>query len=376
MAVHLPWNDLKHRRARTIAALAGVVVAIVLLYMQLGFYGACRVSSMRILGLMDFDLAITSARYSYILESHHFSRDLLRRAMAVEGVAATSPLWIAPATWRNPQTGRSYDTMAIGLDLGKTRLRSQEAGAQLDALRRLDTVLFDRASHPVLGDNPVGTVSEMAGRRLTVAGEFSWGAGFVAQGIVLTSRQTFDRLSHLGRHQRIQLGLIHLDPSTDPQRALAELQRRLPEGVTVWTRSQVMAQDRRFFMQDRPIGLMFTSGVAVALMVGAMILFQILASEVTSRRSELATLQALGFSRRRVHWMITEQGLLYALLAFLPATLTALLLFKAIRDFTRLPLQLSWELAGLVLLLSLLMCCLGAVPAGRRVCSVDPAELF
>ena len=101
MAVHLPWNDLKHRRARTMAALAGVVVAIVLLYMQLGFYGACRISSMRILDLMDFDLAITSARYSYILESHHFSRDLLQRAGAVEGVAATSPLWVAPSAWRN-----------------------------------------------------------------------------------------------------------------------------------------------------------------------------------------------------------------------------------------------------------------------------------
>ena len=358
------------------AALAGVVVAIVLLYMQLGFYGACRISSMRILDLMDFDLAITSARYSYILESHHFSRDLLQRTTAVEGVAATSPLWVAPSAWRNPQTGRSYDTLAVGLDLEKTRLRSEEANAQLHTLQRLDTVLFDRSSHPVLGDNPPGTVSEMARRRLTVAGDFSWGAGFTAQGIVLTSRQTFDRLSNLGRHHRAQLGLIRLDPGVDAQRALAEIQRRLPQGAKVWTRSQLKAQDRGFFMQERPIGLMFTSGVAVALMVGAMILFQILASEVTSRRSELATLQALGFSRRRVHWMITEQGLLYALLAYLPATMVALLLFKAVRDFTRLPLELSWGLAGLVLLLSLVMCCMGAVPAGRRVCSVDPAELF
>lgn len=376
MAVHLPWNDLKHRRARTAAALAGVVVAIVLLYMQLGFYDACRISSMRILDLMDFELAITSSRYSYILESHHFAQDLLQRADAVEGVAGVSPVGIAPATWRNPETGRSYDTLAVGLEPQKARLRSAEANAQLGVLHKLDTVLFDRASHPILGENPPGTISEMARRRLTVAGEFSWGAGFTAQGIVLTSRQTFDRLFAAGRGRQLQVGLIHLETTADPEWVRAELQKRLPEGVTVWTRSQIKAQDRRFFMRERPIGLMFTSGVVVALWVGAMILFQILASEVTSRRSELATLQALGFSRRKVHWLITEQGLLYALLAYVPATLITLVLFKGVRDLTRLPVDLGFGLAGLVLVLSLIMCCLGAVPAGRRVCSADPAELF
>ena len=376
MAIHLPWRDLVHRRARTTAALAGVIVAVVLLYMQLGFYLACRTSSTRVLDLFHFDLAITSARYTYTLESHRFQDALVHKAAALPAVDGVTPVSIGPGTWRNPQSGRSYDLLAVGVDPDKTRFRNPEAQGRLAELKALDTVLFDRHANPILGENPVGTVSELDGRRLTVAGQYTWGAGFIAQGIGLTSRSTFRRVFEHAQRRDIQLGLIRLRPGADAHATLGELRRRMPENVRVWTRDQLRAQDRRFFMSDRPIGLMFTSGVLVALLVGAVILYQVLASEVTSRRSELATLQALGFTRARVRRLIIEQGMLYALLAFIPATAAAMALFHGVRRLTRLPLELTPGLALAVLVLSLLMCVLGAEPAGRRVRHTDPAELF
>ena len=56
MPIQLAWYDLVHRRARTSAALGGVLFAIVLIFMQLGFYLACRTSATRIQTLLDFDL--------------------------------------------------------------------------------------------------------------------------------------------------------------------------------------------------------------------------------------------------------------------------------------------------------------------------------
>lgn len=374
MAVHLPWHDLLHRRARTLAALTGVIVAMVLLYMQIGFYEACRISSTRVLDLLEFDLALTSARYTYILESDDFSRQVLQRAASVDGVSDVSSIRFGPSRWRDPESLRAYDTLALGVDPARTRLRP--AGVTLSLLQPMETAFFDRASHPILGHNPVGTWAEMDGHRLRVVGELDWGAGFIGQGLVLLGNESFLRIFEERSRDEIELGLIRLESGAQASAVASRLRPRLPDDVRLWSRSELRAQDRRFFMGDRPIGLMFTSGVVLALLVGAVILFQVLASEVTSRRSELATLQAIGYSRARVFGMLVEQGLLYGFFAFLPATLLVSGFFVVIRDLTRLPIHLTWPLAIGVLVLSSLMCLVGAAAAGRRLRQADPADLF
>lgn len=375
MKTRLAWHDLLHRRPRTLAALVGVTFAIVLVFVQSGFYLACRDSAVRIHRLLDFDLLLASERYRFVLESDTFPRARLAQARAVEGVAEAMPIRTQGRLWRNPQTGNRHDLILLGVLPSDQPFAPPELASLVPLLAERDTVLFDRAAHPVLGANPPGTVSELRGHRLTVVGELDWGAGFVGNGLAITSESTFERVFDASP-ARIELATLRLEQGAEAGAVARALDQRLPDDVRVWTREQIEARDRRFFLRERPIGLMFTSGVVLAILVGGVILFQILASEVTSRRSEFATLRALGYDDRRVVAVVFEQGLLYTLFAFAPATLAAFGLFALTRRVARLPMHLGPGLVLGVFVASLAMGCLGALLATRRLRSADPAELF
>ncbi|MEM1204282.1 MAG: FtsX-like permease family protein [Acidobacteriota bacterium] len=375
MGTHLAWHDLKHRRARTAAALVGVSFAIVLIFMQAGFYEACKASAIRIHRLLDFDLMVVSKHYSFIMESSSFPPERLAQAEAVDGVAATVPVHLFPTLWRNPQTANRYDLALLGVDPSDHPFLPPTFGALMPSIQPADTVLFDRDAHPILGHNPAGTWGQVEDRRLQVVGDFAWGVGFVGQGLAVASEETLRRVSP-GDSGALELGLVRVEPGADVDSVAAALEQRLPPDVQVWTRSAIEARDQRFFLRDRPIGLMFTSGLLLAIFIGGVILFQVLASEVTSRKGELATLQALGYTRRQVYGVVLEQGLLYAAVAFLPAVAAAVVLFAVTRRLARLPMHLGPGLVLAVFGVSLAMCLVGALAASARVRSADPADLF
>lgn len=396
MPLHLAWYDLLHRRARTAAALGGVAFAIVLIFMQSGFYLACRASATRILDLLAFDVLITSARYTLVAEADRMPADRLAQARAAAGVEGVAEVRIGPGLWRTPTSTpgtrlrdrllafvrpvadlpNRYDTLLMGIDPEDRPFRLPPLNDQLGRLHSTDTVLFDRLAHPVLGDNVEGVRSEYQGHALDVVGTYAWGAGFAANGLAVTSVPTFARVFPERAHDELQLGLVTVAAGHDPATVAATLRQRLPKDVEVWTRAEVEARDRRFFLTERPIGLMFTSGVVLALLVGGIILFQVLASEVTSRRGELATLQAIGYTRGQVYQLVVARGVLYTLVAFVPAALLAVGLFRITRTLARLPMSLGPGLVTAVLAASLVMCLAGALLASRRVRSADPADLF
>ncbi|MEO1088909.1 MAG: ABC transporter permease, partial [Acidobacteriota bacterium] len=340
-------------RARTLAALLGVVFAITLLFMQAGFYQACRDSAVRVHGLLDYDLLLTSPSYAFIVASGRIPRERLAQAEAFDGVRAAVPVRVGGRLWRNPQTGNSSELLLLGVEPSDRPFVHAGVGAQLHRLSEADRVLFDTSAHPSLGENPTGTWSEMLGRRLQVVGHFEWGAGFISDGMAITGVESFERIFDLPR-THTEIALVQLDDGARLDDVADRLGAGLPADVRVWTRAEIEARDRRFFLQERPIGLMFTSGVVLAVAVGGVILFQILASEVTARRSELATLQALGYSRNAVYRVVFEQGLLYTAFAFVPASVTAAGLFVVTGHIARLPMRLGPTLLILVFSLSLL----------------------
>ncbi len=353
-----------------------MLFAIVLIFMQAGFYLACRASATRIHAMLDYDAVITSARYAFVADADRMARERLEVARAVAGVARVSAVKIGPGLWR-PATGSNrYDTLLLGVNPADRPFLPKEINQRLARLQQPDTVLFDQLAHPIVGVNVTGTVAEFHNRRLEVVGEFTWGAGFVTQGMAITHEHTFSNLFPERSFSDIQLGLIHLEPEADVDDVLHHLAALLPADVKVWSRSAIQARDRRFFLSERPIGLMFTSGMVLAVLVGGIILFQVLASEITSRRQEFATLQALGYSRAQVYRIVVAQGFLYTLAAFLPASLVAFVLFRVVRDVARLPMQLDIGLLAAVLTASLLMCLAGALIASLKVRSADPADLF
>ncbi len=375
--ISLAWANLTHNKRRTAAALAGVVLAIELMFMQLGFYEGVERSAMQLYDSMPFDAVLVSPQYLFLRNAPAFSRAHAYRAGAVAGVADVEPLYVALATWRPPETRKPSESLLLGLRPGADVFHSADLNARVRLLSRLDTVLVSETTKEWFGMHGVGTVGEANNRRVVAVGTVPGSAGVVAGAIVAASDATYARLLRGVSLDRINVGLVRFDGSRADQAVLEDLQSTLAGGdVEVWSRARLEQQERRFYLRVRPTGFIFTTGLAIGFIVGAAILYQILSAEVARHLDELATLKAVGYSRRALYGVVVEEGILLAVLGYVPAWLIAQIVYFAVRQQANLPAMMTVSTSFRILTLTMMMCVGAALLAARKLGAADPADLF
>lgn len=376
MTARLAWANLTHHRFRTGVALGGVAFAILLVFMQLGFYGSCVTSAAMGLDLLAFDVALVSPHYVALRQAGAIAERRLQQAAIVPGVASVTGLHVGVARWRNSRDGDIQEVLAMGFDLRGNPFALPEIGAASERLRPLDTALVDRIAHPKIGPHQPGSTAEISGRDVRLVGDYVWGAGFNALGAIVVGETTYRALVPGSNLDTFQLGLVRVAPGEPPAEVAARLRAALPPDVVPLTRDELLARERFHYVRVKPTGLMFLSGVVVACLVGTVILFQVLAADVARHLREYATLQAMGYRAARVQAVVVQQGFLFGTLGFVPAALLAALLYRALAQATNLPLYMSWSRLVIVFLASIGMCAFAGLLAVRRVTRVDPADLF
>ena len=157
------------------------------------------------------------------------------------------------------------------------------------------------------------------------------------------------------------------------QRAIAAA---VPRGVAVLTKAQLLELERKFQADVSSAGPIFVMGTLVGFIVGMLIAYQIIYTDVSEQQPQYATMKAMGYRTRYLVQVVLEQATLSALAGWVPAVLVSILLFRIIGGMALLPLHMTVELALISLLLTLFMCLISAVLAVRRVVSADPAEVF
>jgi putative ABC transport system permease protein len=110
--------------------------------------------------------------------------------------------------------------------------------------------------------------------------------------------------------------------------------------------------------------------------VGGVILYQVLASEISNRLRELATLKAVGFTDFYVYGVGIQQALLFASMSYGPAFLFSLITFRLVYWASHIPMFMTWSLALTVLGLSVAMTSVSSLLALQKVKRADPADLF
>ena len=90
----------------------------------------------------------------------------------------------------------------------------------------------------------------------------------------------------------------------------------------------MIASEIRHWVWETNYGLIFQSGVLVAVIVGTAIVYQVLASEVASRMPEFATLKAIGYDNAYLIRVMVQQSLLLAMIAFAAAWTIAAVLYE------------------------------------------------
>lgn len=380
--IPLAWLQLTAEKLRLLAALAGIAFAVMLMLMQLGFRDALIQSATLVHDRLDGEVVLISPLYEYLMAARSFPEARLYQALGTDGVQSIAPIYFSPATWKNPSTGLDLRIEIIGLQLGVLTLQVSGVINNIGKTSLPDVVLADVRARPEFG--PIaqwfaeqGAVeTEVNGRRITVGGLFELGTGFGVNGRVITSTANFLRIVRDRPADMIDIGLVKLTPGVDPDQVRARLDAVLPPDVVVLTRKQFSANEQAYWLKNSPVGFIFNLGTFMGLIVGAVIVYQILYSDVADHLSEYATLKAMGFSDMRLFMVVIKQALILAGLGFVPGLIIAQVLYVLTFRATMLPIEMTAGRLLLVLGMTTGMCCGSAMFALRKLRSADPAEIF
>ncbi len=382
LAIPLGWMQLKHQKMRLLVALAGIAFAVILICMQLGFRASLFESAARYQQRLDYDIVLFGRESPIIVNPRSFSSRRLYQTLAVEGVESVVPLYVAPASWRNPETNEVRTIFVVGLSPANDVLHTPGVSEQLGKLKRRDVFLYDALSRPEYG--PIAesfrageSVSlEVNNRTMRLVGLYEMGTSFGIDGAMLTSDDNFLRLFPQRQRTQIDLGLLKLAPGTDLKQVQAAIRELVPQDVLVLTKAEFISREKAYWNSTTPIGYVFAFGAVMGFVVGAIIVYQILFADVSDHLAEYATLKAMGYSNRFVSGVVIQQAVILALLGYLPGLAISVWLYKNAAEATQLPIVMTPERGVTVLLLTILMCMISGLIALRKVRSLDPADVF
>jgi putative ABC transport system permease protein len=380
--VPLAWRQLTRDRLRLTAAVLGVAFAALLMLMQLGFQRAMLASALHYQERLDYDLVLLSKQTVFMGLTYPFPRRRLYQAAGLSGVAWVAPVYAYQQHFENPWAHNTRNIMVVGVDPGRPVLRTPGAAEALALLRRPDAVLFDRLSRLEFG--PIGerfargerVTTEIAGKEVEVVGLFELGSSFAIDGNVLTSEEGFLRLFPYRNRGAIDLGLVKLEPGVDPEAVRQALLPRLERDVEVLTREGFARRELDYWQGTTPIGYVFGFGLVMGFVVGAIIVYQILFTDVADNLRQYATLKAMGWPDGALAWLVLRQAVLLAFLGFVPGLLLALVAYRVAAAALRMPVALAAGPVAVVLGATVAMCTLAGLGALRKLRQADPAELF
>ncbi len=381
-AIPLAWLQLSREKLRLLVAIAGVAFAVVLIFMQLGFRDALFESASRFHRQLNGEIVLISPQFPYLVQPRSFSRRRLYQALGFAGVNDVSSIYLGLTLWKNPYTRQTRTIFVAGFDPADPTLNLPGVKRHLDEISKTDVVLFDEASRPEYG--PIAAefragrtiTTEVQNRRVTVGGLFELGTSFGIDGTLIMSDLNFLRLFPHRDPGIIDVGLIRLKPGADPAAVRDAIDASFPKDVLVLTKQQFVDREQSYWATGTPIGYVFTFGVIMGLVVGAIIVYQILFADVSDHLAEYATLKAMGYPNSYLFGVVFQEALILAVLGYMPGFLICLGLYRVTADATRLPMQMTAHKGLLVLVLALVMCCVSGVVALRKIRSADPAEIF
>jgi putative ABC transport system permease protein len=423
--IPLAWLQLTREKIRLLVALAGISFACILMFMQLGFQDALFESAVIFHKALQGDIFLVSPQSNALIAMANFSERRLYQALNYEGVERVSPIYLSFALWKNPENRRTRSMFVIGFNPMDPVITLPELDeTDLTAIKKADILLFDRASRQEFGatipqDFEAGKVitTELGNRRVTIGGLFQMGATFGADGNVLTSDLNFLRIFGGRKKGTIDVGLIQLEAGVDPARVLEKMrgpspiqpqswieqqlekitgqsrtkpklfhckdQQKIPrpEGgfpgdVCILSKEEFVDLERSYWAESTAIGFIFTLGTVMGFIVGIVIVYQILYTDVSDHLAEYATLKAMGYTDLYLLNVVFQEAIFLSVLGYIPGFILTVFLYDLTQNATQLPIGMTIARSTLVFSLAVAMCMISGAIAVRKLRAADPADIF
>ncbi|NEP63380.1 MAG: FtsX-like permease family protein [Symploca sp. SIO2G7] len=385
--IPLAWLNLTHDRRRFATSLAGVGFAVLLMFMFNGFMNALYDSQLQLLNRFNGEVIIVNRLRTNMFVPRAFARRRLYQARAFEGVQDAYAMYISEVNWKNPETRDSRVVRVIAINPDEPVLKIPEINTHRQSLKLPETALMDTQSRAEVGPVEAGIVSELAERRIRLVGTFTMGTDFASgNGNLLMSDQNFLRyFADRGPEEdqrsfaTVDIGVVKLKPGTNVTRIVKTLQDNLPSDVLVMARdgdNGFVIRERKYWQENTNIGFVFSLLTSMGFLVGIILVYQILYTDVADHWAEYATLKAMGYKNGYLLGVVMQEALILSVLGFIPGVLVSQLLYQAAGNATGLFFQMTPERILSLLMATFTMCLVSGAIAVRKVQNTDPADVF
>lgn len=387
-AARLAYRQLTHRGAKLLGALLGVMVAVVLMFTQLGFKGALYDSGVAIARAFDGQIVLTSPEFKTMsFNPPWMSRGLLYEARTVPGVLSASPLYASTVQIANPSDGNFLTTWLYAFSPDQPVFTLPEVNAAIPQIRLAQTAIIDRQSRYELGQLAARFVrsgeldlvlpAPAAATQFVfrIAGSFDVGPTISADGNIITSDLNFYRYLHVPL-DRVSMGVVKVADGADPAAVKAALERKLGTGARVFLKADFIENEIDFYAYRTPIGFIFNVGLVVGIFVGIVFISQVLHGIINDNMREYAALRAIGYGQSFFVYLVAFIAVALAVTTYFPSIAITLLIYNVAASVTKLPIDLKVQYLAMVLAIVVVMGLTAAMFSTKKLQKADPVDLF
>ncbi|MEM6350468.1 MAG: ABC transporter permease DevC [Cyanobacteria bacterium P01_D01_bin.14] len=385
--IPLAWFNLTHDRRRFVTSLAGVGFVVLLMFLFTGFMNALYDSQVQLITQFNGEIIIVNRLKQNMFVPRPFARRRLYQARAFEGVANAYPIYTSDANWKNPLNKRTRPVRVIAFNLNDPVLNLSGLDKHIKALQIPNTAIMDVKSRPEVGPVEAGIRTELADRRLTIVGTYSLGTDFASgNGNLIMSDLNFLRyFANRGPEEdersfaTADIGLVKLEPGADVQTVARGLQGFLPNDVLILPKDGdggFVSRERTYWEENTNIGFVFSLLTSMGFVVGVILVYQILYTDVADHWAEYATLKAMGYKNVYLLGVVMQEALILSLFGFIPGFLVSSLIYIGAENVTGLFFQMNFDRVAGLFVATFVMCLVSGAIAVRKVQSTDPADVF
>ena len=380
----LAWLQLKRQPVKYLVAIAGIGFAALLMYMQIGFQSGLLTSSTTFYAALDADLVLISPKTVSSGSFSQFPQSQLFRANGYEDVESVIPMYVTNIVAQKLGGQKPTSLRVIGYDPDVTALTVDAINEQSTNLKTAGYALFDTEGNSRTG--PVAKAIEQNGyqfltlynlsQTFRTVGLFGLGSTFAADSNIVTSAGTAIQLADQLNFGEISLGLIKVKN----KKSVPQLQKNLRElyggEIQVLTKDELIAQEQNYWNTSSSFGVVFGFGTFMGVIVGGVMVYQVLYTDVTDHLKEYATLKAMGFSNQFILGIVIQEAILLGISSFIPSTLVSAGMYAFLTSASGISIQMTHQKIGLVGALTVGICAASAAIAVNKLRDADPASVF
>ncbi|MBC8152987.1 MAG: FtsX-like permease family protein [Bacteroidetes bacterium] len=370
------FRFLTYDRSNLAGILAGIVVSVVLVGIELGTFNNMIDNSRGLTKNYPDNIWVVNPKTQSALQLLNLDVRVGRELQSIPGVRQVYPLVMAAGSAKSPK-GTKLSVQIIGIQapafLGAAKTYTPETN--INDLMNEGAVIFDKTELPKLDNMNIGDYLTINDQRVYLSGLSKGLTGF-GSSYAITTLERARTLSGLST-DFVNAYFLTLDTA---QASKAVIMNRINTDIG---KGQVRAVEGQKLGDETILYMLTTSNIVASFLM--MVVFSVvggfaivgvtLYSSVNDRIRDYGTIKAIGGSNGLIRQLILVQGVLYAVIGFSIAYVLLLLMQWASAG-GQLELHYPNWLIGLLIGVTLFISIVSSLIAMRKITRLEPVQIF